>query len=60
MITFLRYRERRDAAEKEEGAEEEEKKEGIVKKTEKEIVKLEKKAENILKPVADKIHVKPW
>lgn len=46
-------------AEKEEGSGEDKEK-NILEKTKEKIMNVEHKAENVLKPVADKLHVKPW
>ena len=46
--------------EKEVKEEKKETKEGILEKTKKKIMKVEHKAEDFLKPVAEKLHMKPW
>ena len=46
--------------EKEVKEEKKESKESILEKTKKKIMKVEHKAEDFLKPVAEKLHMKPW
>ena len=60
-LSFFRQRYRRESEEKagEESADGEGEKENIIEKT-KHRVDLERKAEDGLKPVADKLHIRPW